>query len=60
MKKSAILAVLYLVCASSARSVILLDNGDPSVNTTEPTGPLANSGWQYQGVWGSFLGTPMS
>ena len=31
--------------------------GDPTYNTTPPTGVLANSGWQYQGFWGTVLGT---
>ncbi len=33
----------------------------PSVlNTTAPEGEYAGSGWQYQGQWGSFLGTAIS
>lgn len=43
-----------------ARAVILLGTGDPAVNTTEPTGALANSGWQYEGLFGGFLGTPIA
>ena len=43
-----------------ARAVILLGTGDPGANTTAPTGDLANSGWQFQGSFGSFLGTPIS
>jgi hypothetical protein len=34
--------------------------GDPNFNTTPPTGALADSGWQYQGQWGNFLGTPIA
>ena len=41
-------------------AVILYSTGDPSRNTTPPTGALTNSGWQYQGQWGAFLGTPIS
>lgn len=44
----------------SARAVILMDTADPSVNTTAPTGALANSGWQFEGIWGGFLGTPIA
>ena len=40
-----------------ARAVILFGTGDPTVNTTAPTGALAGSGWQYEGQFGSFLGT---
>jgi hypothetical protein len=48
---------LFLFSAASVRAVILLATGDPSANTTAPTGALANSGWQYEGQFGSFLGT---
>jgi hypothetical protein len=40
-----------------AVAVILYGTGDPSANTTAPTGTLAGSGWQYEGQFGSFLGT---
>src|SRR5438552_3750751 len=43
-----------------AQAVILLSTDDPNYNTTEPTGRLAGSGWQYEGFWGSFLGTPIA
>jgi len=29
-------------------------------NTSAPNGALANSGWQWEGKWGAFLGTPIS
>ena len=38
------------------RAVIFYSTSDPSFNTTAPTGPLANSGWQWVGNWGSFQG----
>lgn len=44
----------------SARAIILVGSGDPQRNITPPTGSLTNSGWQFQGQWGSFLGTPVS
>lgn len=49
------LAVSFFV--DSTRAVILYGTADPGANTTAPIGPLANSGWQYQGQFGSFLGT---
>ena len=53
-------SILALLAASSlARAVILYSTGDPSANTTPPTGALANSGWQYEGTFGGFLGTPI-
>ena len=49
-----------LILATSVRAVILLDTGDPTVNTTPPSGALAGSGWQYEGAWGGVLGTPIA
>ena len=54
------LAVVAAFTLSSARAVILLGTGDPDANTTAPTGALAGSGWQYQGAFGAFLGTPIA
>ncbi|WP_395735801.1 PEP-CTERM sorting domain-containing protein [Prosthecobacter sp.] len=31
--------------------------GDPFHNTTAPTGAFLNSGWQYEGSYGAYLGT---
>ena len=56
-----------LVCAavagaaiSSAHAVILSYTNDPNYNTTAPTGTLAGSGWELQGSWGEWLGTPIA
>jgi len=48
------------LATQTSRAVILFGSGDPSYNTTPPTGALANSGWQYEGQWGGFLGTPIA
>jgi hypothetical protein len=45
--------------AAPVRAVIFDATGDPLFNITAPGGALADSGWQYQGLWGSFLGTPI-
>jgi hypothetical protein len=50
---------LYLITLSLAPAVILLSTGDPTQNTTDPTGLLTGSGWQFEGTFGSFLGTPI-
>lgn len=58
--------VLSITCvaaasfAATAHAVILLGTGEPSANTTAPTGELADSGWQFQGLFGDFLGTPIA
>lgn len=44
----------------AARAVIFTSTGDPNYNTTAPTGTYANSGWQWQGDFGGFTGTPIS
>ena len=54
------LALSWALAGSRASAIILLSSGDPSYNTTPPGGSLTNSGWQYQGVWGSYLGTPIA
>lgn len=60
MKKPFPALVLCISLAGQIQAVILFDTGDPSVNTTAPAGILANSGWQYEGAWGGYLGTPIS
>ncbi len=52
------LCALFLV--TSAQSIILYRTGDPAANTAAPGGTLANSGWQYEGTFGAFLGTPIA
>lgn len=43
-----------------ARAVIFFTTDDPAYNTSAPSGDLAGSGWQFQGQWGGFLGTPIA
>ncbi len=54
------LLLLTLGSTPQARAVILYGTDDPAANTTAPSGSLANSGWQLQGQWGQFLGTPIA
>jgi hypothetical protein len=55
------LSVLVLLTfAAVANGVLLFRTGDPAANTTEPTGALAGSGWQYQGNFGLYLGTAIA
>lgn len=56
------LALAIILAVSEAAvpitsGVILTDSGDPSTNTSTPGD---NSGWQYEGQFGSFLGTPIA
>ncbi len=41
-------------------AVLFYSTADPAHNTTAPTGAMTNSGWQYQGLWGAYLGTPIA
>jgi hypothetical protein len=51
------LATLAACCATPTHAVLFLATADPAQNTTAPAGRLADSGWQWQGLWGGFLGT---
>jgi len=41
-------------------AVIFYETSDPSANTSEPSGALAGSGWQFEGTFGGVLGTPIA
>jgi hypothetical protein len=41
-----------------ARAIVLADKS--TRNKSAPTGSLANSGWQWEGLWGAFTGTPIA
>ena len=58
--RASLIVLVLLAFASLARGVILFRTGDPAANTTEPTGSLAGSGWQYEGNFGDFLGTAIA
>ncbi len=60
MLRLRLLLTCCLFWASHAGAVIYYDQETPSYNTTAPSGPLANSGWQYEGYFGSYLGTMIS
>ncbi|MEA3211669.1 MAG: hypothetical protein QOE70_4726 [Chthoniobacter sp.] len=56
------LLLIALICSHAGPvGAILFDStGDPTFNTSAPDGALAGSGWQFQGMWGNFLGTPIA
>ncbi len=51
---------LALSASSSAHAIIFYSTGDPAYNTNAPAGELAGSGWELQGRWRVFLGTPIA
>jgi len=55
-----ILASAFVLQNSNSHAVLFYSTADPSHNTAAPTGILAGSGWQYQGEWNGFSGTPIA
>jgi hypothetical protein len=51
---------LATATATPASAVIIAGDGGPDQNTTAPAGALANSGWQFEGQFGGFLGTAIA
>ena len=61
-RRYALLASLLGVATTplATQAVIFASSGDPTKNTTAPTGALAGSGWQYLGDFDGSIGTPIS
>jgi hypothetical protein len=51
---------LFVIGALRVDGLIFESTGDTNYNTTAPSGVLTNSGWQYEGMWGNYLGTPVA
>jgi len=49
--------VLSWMGAAPCQAILFYDTGDANQNTTAPTGLFADSGWQFEGKYGSYLGT---
>jgi hypothetical protein len=58
--RSFLVASGLFISFESTRGVILYGTADPAANTTAPTGALMNSGWQFEGQFGGFLGTAIA
>lgn len=54
------MALAATIVCPNLHAILLYGTSSASENTTAPTGLLADSGWQYQGTWGSFLGTAIA
>jgi hypothetical protein len=60
-RRSALIVFLALLLnIISARAIIFYSTGDTNYNTTAPSGTLTDSGWQYEGTWGGYLGTAIA
>ena len=44
----------------TAKAILFYSTGDPNYNTNAPGGSLTDSGWQFEGIWGGFLGTAIA
>ena len=53
-----VVASVFLARTSSA--ILFKSTANPAYNTNAPGGALVNSGWQFEGSWGAFLGTPVA
>ena len=58
-RQAGIVVALVLLSLASSDAIILLRTADPDANTTAPNDPAA-SGWNYEGLFGGFLGTPIA
>src|SRR3954452_20003180 len=54
------LAVAAVCALWSAPALAIVQYANANRNTSAPTGTNLNSGWQWQGQWGGFLGTVIS
>jgi hypothetical protein len=52
--------VLFLAGHLRSDAIVFFATADPDHNTTAPPGELASSGWELQGLWGAYLGTPIA
>ena len=55
-----LLSILIFASAMTSEAVLFYETADPNHNVGAPGGSLADSGWQWQGYFGSFLGTMIS
>src|SRR2546423_6641044 len=58
--KQKFILIWLLLAPSVGSGIIFYSTGDPAHNTTAPVGAITNSGWQYEGLWGAYLGTPIA
>lgn len=57
IKTAMIAAAMALLAVPSAKAVLFYDTADSGHNIAAPTGAYQDSGWQYEGYYGAYLGT---
>jgi hypothetical protein len=60
LSPTAVFIATFAFCLAVGQGVILFRTDDPTANTTAPTADAAGSGWNYEGQFGGFLGTPIA
>jgi hypothetical protein len=60
LRRACLILIIAATAISPVSAVILFGTGDPTANTTAPTGAYANSGWQFEGQFDGFLGTAIA
>ncbi len=60
LQRIVLASILALALPRPARAILFDATGDPSHNTTAPTGGLSGSGWAFEGLFGNFLGTAIA
>ncbi len=56
---SILLVIGLMLEMQQGRGIIFYSTDSPDHNTSQPTGVLQTSGWQWIGQWQHFLGTPI-
>lgn len=54
------LILWLLVGVQPSQAIMVLGGADPTENKVAPTGEYAGAGWQFQGMFGAYLGTMIS
>ncbi len=57
LRRLVLACAIFCAAAGNGLAVIHLDTGDPALYTTTPGD---NSGWQYEGLFGAYIGTPIA
>ena len=57
LRRFVLAAMLFCIGAAHSSGIIHVDTGDPTLYTSTPGD---NSGWQYEGMFGGYLGTPIA
>ncbi len=52
-----VLVTLWMMCVTNCGAILFYGTGDSNHNISAPSGIFADSGWQYQGLYGAYLGT---